>query len=228
MREILSTVEAKDNGKRILDYLKSPMALSVTLIKRVKFGGVFINGENVHMRATVHTGDSVLVKLPEEKSEGIRSIDIPLDVLYEDEWILAVNKPTGMPTHPSRGNSLPTLAEAVMAYFKGDFVFRAINRLDRDTSGIVIIAKDAVSAGRLSAEMKRGGYVKKYLAFRSRGSNTSGCTGDRISDIQYSWHAGHVCLLPPNVIPFKFFQRLRSVIKFVCKIAHFVPLFLWI
>jgi 23S rRNA pseudouridine1911/1915/1917 synthase len=144
------------------------MGLSVTLIKKVKFGGVFINGVNVHMRALVHTGDTVDVKLPEAKSENIRAIDIPLDIIYEDDYLIAVNKPSGMPTHPSKGNSLPTLAEGIMAHFAGEsFVFRAINRLDRDTSGIVIIAKDAISADKLSKEMKRGGYVKKYSAIVS-------------------------------------------------------------
>ena len=168
MKDITREVSYEFNGIKISDYLKRGMGLSVTLIKRVKFGGVFINGINVHMRALVHTGDSVLVKLPEAKSENIRAIDIPLDIIYEDDYLIAVNKPSGMPTHPSKGNNLPTLAEGIMAHFSGEnFVFRAINRLDRDTSGIVIIAKDAISADKLSKEMKRGGYVKKYSAIVS-------------------------------------------------------------
>ncbi len=165
MKEIKRTVEDKFDGIKIVDYLKMALALSVSLVKKVKFGGVFINGENVHMRAIVHKGDTVLVKLPDEQSENIRPKEIPLDIVYEDEYIIAVNKPSGMPTHPSRGNSLTTLAEGIMAYFyPNNFVFRAVNRLDRDTSGIVIIAKDAVTADKLSREMKRGGFVKKYSA----------------------------------------------------------------
>ncbi|MBQ9071224.1 MAG: RluA family pseudouridine synthase [Clostridia bacterium] len=165
MRKIESTVEEKFDGIKILDFLKRGLSLSVSLIKKVKFGGVFINGENVHMRAIVHTGDSVTVLLPEAQSENIRAIDIPLDIVYEDDYLIAINKPRNMPTHPSRGNSLPTLAEGVMAYFAPEkFVFRAINRLDRDTSGIVIIAKDPLSADKLSREMKSGGYIKKYSA----------------------------------------------------------------
>ena len=78
--------------------------------------------------------------------------------------MLAVDNPTNMPTHPSKGNSLPTLANAVMAKYGGDFVFRAVNRLDRDTSGIVLIAKDELSAYRLSESMKSGKFVKKYEA----------------------------------------------------------------
>lgn len=165
MKNITKTVTEEFDGVRIYDYLRRALLLSVTLIKKVKFGGVFINGENVHMRAHVRTGDTVGVNLPEAASENIRPLSFPLDVIYEDEYLLAVNKPSGMPTHPSRGNSLPTLAEGVMAYFAPEpFVFRAVNRLDRDTGGIVIIAKDAHSADKLSAQMKAGGFIKKYAA----------------------------------------------------------------
>ena len=135
---------------------------SVTLIKRVKYGGIALNGECVTVRATVKTGDVVTVTLPDEASDGIEPMDIPLRVLYEDEYILAVDKPGGMPTHPSKGNSLPTLANAVMGMYGGNFVFRSINRLDRDTSGIVLIAKDQKSAGRLSVDMRKGLFRKFY------------------------------------------------------------------
>ena len=165
MTEMISRVGEDFDGAKITDYLKLSVGISVTLLKKVKYGGVFINGENVHMRATVKAGDYVLVRLPEAESDGILPIEMPLDIVYEDEYLIAVNKPQNMPTHPSKGNSLPTLAEGLMAYFSGHkFVFRAINRLDRDTGGIVIVAKDAYSADILSKEMKRGGYVKKYYA----------------------------------------------------------------
>ncbi len=149
---------------RISEYLKSRLGLSQTLVSKVKFGGVFLNGENVHMRATVQNGDWVEVYFPKESSEGIPPIDLPLDILYEDEHMLAVCKPKNMPTHPSKGNSLPTLANAVMHYFGKDFVFRAITRLDRDTSGIVLIAKTQYAASRLSADMKSGRFTKIYTA----------------------------------------------------------------
>ena len=165
MHRLTEKVAERYDGYKIPDFLRSCMGISVTLIKKVKYGGVFINGVCVTMRAKVAAGDTVDVDLPAEKSEGIRPIQMPLDIVYEDDHIIAVNKPRGMPTHPSKGNSLPTLAEGLMAYFEGqDFVFRSINRLDRDTSGIVIVAKDAYSAAKLAEEMKRGGYVKKYYA----------------------------------------------------------------
>lgn len=158
------TVKDLPSPMRISEYLKGRLDLSVTLIKRVKYGGVFLNGENVHMRAEVKNGDKIDVFFPEEKSEGIPPIDLPLEVLYEDEHMIAVCKPRNMPTHPSKGNSLPTLANAVMHYFGEGFVFRAITRLDRDTSGIVLIAKTQYAAARLSEDMKAGKFEKLYTA----------------------------------------------------------------
>lgn len=154
-------------GDRVPTDMKSFLyshGLSVTLVKKAKFGGIILNGTTVTVRATVREGDRVEIYLNEERSEGIPPMDIPLRVLYEDDDILAVDKPTNMPTHPSKGNNLPTLANAVMGYYGGEFVFRSVNRLDRDTSGVVIIAKNQISASNLSSSMKKGLWRKKYHA----------------------------------------------------------------
>ena len=161
--ESIKIISTNENDTNIKDFL-SQHGLTATLIKRVKYGGVFINGNVVTMRAVVRRGDEVLINLPNDVSEGIPAIDMPLDIIYEDEYMIAVNKPGNMPTHPSKGNSLPTLANGIMAYFKGEHTFRSINRLDRDTSGIVLMAKDAFSAAALSASMKKGEFKKKYIA----------------------------------------------------------------
>ena len=138
--------------------------LSVTLVKKAKYGGILLNGVAVTVRATVNVGDKIEIFLEEQISDGIPPMDIPLKVLYEDEDILAVDKPTNMPTHPSKGNNLPTLANAVMGYYNGNFVFRSVNRLDRDTSGVVVIAKNKIAAFALSSSMKKGLWHKKYHA----------------------------------------------------------------
>ena len=150
----------------VKDYLRH-RGLSVTLVKKAKFGGIHLNGSPVTVRAQINLGDLIEVFSEEVASEGIPPMDIPLAVLYEDDDILAVDKPTDMPTHPSKGNNLPTLANAVMGYYGGNFVFRSVNRLDRDTSGIVIIAKNQYSAGALAASMKKGLWSKKYHALIS-------------------------------------------------------------
>ena len=169
MSEILETVGEDFAGRLIKDFLRQKLSLSVTLIKKVKFGGVFVNGEVVTMRKILAEGDKVMVVLPiGEESEHVEPVDMPLTVLYEDEYILAVDKPINMPTHPSRYNSLVTLANLVRSYIGKSFVFRAITRLDRDTSGIVLIAKDQRTAARLSEEMKRGKIEKTYEALLSK------------------------------------------------------------
>lgn len=168
MEELSFTAEGIETseGMRISEFLRYRCGFSRALITKVKVGGVFLNGENVHMRAMVKNGDTVSVTLPKETSE-IPPIDIPLKVIYEDEDMIAVDKPPNMPTHPSRGNSLPTLANALSSYLGEGFVFRSINRLDRDTSGIVLVAKNSYSAVKLYDKMRERGFVKKYVALVS-------------------------------------------------------------
>ena len=161
---LLFKVAGVIGGMKIRDYLTKRIGFSTSLIAVVKYDNVRLNGDIVHMRATVKDGDVITVTLPEEESENIPPMDIPLDIIYEDEHILAVSKPINMPTHPSRGNHLPTLANAVRAYLGKPFVFRAISRLDRDTSGIVLVAKNQLSAAILSREMKKGSIKKIYEA----------------------------------------------------------------
>ena len=167
MKELRHKVKDAPSSIKISDYLKSRLEFSGALITKVKFGGVYLNGEPVTMRATVKNGDEIKVIFPTERNEFISPYEMPLDVIYEDEYIIAINKPKNMPTHPSRGNSLPTLANAMAAYFKRNFIFRAVIRLDRDTSGIVLMAKDQRSASILSSSMKKGEFVKKYTAILS-------------------------------------------------------------
>ena len=162
MRSLNIAVKNLNAPMCVRDYLRR-VGLSVTLIKRVKYGGILLEGKPVTVREMLENGMNLEIILPDSVSENIPPMDIPLTVLYEDEYILAVDKPKGMPTHPSKGNNLPTLANAVMGKFGGNFVFRAINRLDRDTSGIVIIAKDPFTAQKLSDSMKCGNFKKKYV-----------------------------------------------------------------
>lgn len=138
--------------------------LSKRQITAIKGKGIFLNGESVTVRAKINLNDKIDIEISDTKSDGIEAMEMPLKILYEDEDILALDKPVNMPTHPSRGNTLPTLANGVMAYFGGDFVFRAITRLDRDTSGIVLIAKNPVSAAELSRLVKARKIKKTYHA----------------------------------------------------------------
>ena len=149
---------------KIRDYLKNRLGLSTSLIAQVKYDNVILNGVAVHMRAMVKNGDVIEITLPSEDSENIEPMDIPIDIVYEDDYLIAVYKPKNMPVHPSRGNHLPTVANAIRHYIGHPFVFRAVNRLDRDTSGIVLIAKDRLSGAKLYQAMKERRFEKTYLA----------------------------------------------------------------
>ncbi len=157
-----------DGGLTVREFL-SRRGFSSSLIRRVKYGGIARGGILLRTVDPLSVGDTLTVTLPTGQSENIPPISLPLERLYEDEEVLVVKKPPHMPTHPSRGNHLPTLANAVAAYVAPrPFVFRAITRLDRDTEGLVLIAKDALSALRLSEAMAGGEIRKRYLAVTSR------------------------------------------------------------
>ena len=145
------------------DYLRF-IGLSRRQATAIKGRGIFLNGALVTVRAKIKRGDKIEIRISEGKASDIPGYDMPIKILYEDDDILAVDKPTNMPTHPSKGNSLPTLANLVMAHYNQSFVFRAITRLDRDTSGIVLIAKNPLSANMLSALVKQSKIRKTYIA----------------------------------------------------------------
>ena len=137
---------------------------------------IILNGERGFGRSVLKPQDHLVITVPEtESGENIIRTKMDLNIIYEDEDILVINKPADMPVHPSAGNYENTLANGIAWYFaeKGeDFVYRCINRLDRDTSGLTIVAKHAVSAAilgqmvRAKAEqgLKAPGIHRTYLA----------------------------------------------------------------
>lgn len=166
MREFNLTVTDIFDGRDIKFILKAHFGFSDAMITRLKKGeGILLNGEKKYVIERVKAGDVLKVTLFEERSENIVPNDIPINILYEDEDILAVFKPSDMPTHPSIKHFEGTLANAVMHYYRDiPFTFRAVTRLDRDTSGVVIIAKNAVSQDKLSRQLATGEFQKEYVA----------------------------------------------------------------
>ena len=166
MKEFIFIVDQQFNNVKALDFL-SEKGVSDEIIKKVKFGGVFINGvvlKNANEKLSL--GDEVKMVLPlDTPNLFVQPIKAPLDVIYEDEYLLAVNKPKGMLTHSSRHNQTVALEQVVCGYFlPRPFTFRAVNRLDKDTSGIVLIAKDEYTASLLSKQIKEGKMQKTYSA----------------------------------------------------------------
>lgn len=146
------------------------MDILSSLIRAIKEDteGIRLNGEPVLARTLLTPGDQLAIRITETKfSENIVPSDLPLSIVYEDPDLLVINKPAGMPIHPSQGNYDNTLANACAWYFKekGEpFVYRCINRLDRDTTGLLIIARHLYSASLLSAMMARREIHREYLA----------------------------------------------------------------
>ncbi|MCD8013818.1 MAG: RluA family pseudouridine synthase [Lachnospiraceae bacterium] len=139
----------------------------LTQLKRTDHG-ILRNGEWAYANQPVRTGDLVTIRLEEtEPSEQILPVPLPLQIVYEDEDILIADKPCNMPVHPSAGNYENTLANAVMYYYSSrniPFAFRCITRLDRDTTGLVLIAKNSLSGAILSNMAAKRQIHREYLA----------------------------------------------------------------
>ena len=165
-------ISEQHGGTLVRDYLQRHLGLSHRLITRLKQtpDGILLNGRPVTVRATLQPSDTLTLATEDTRhtlSGVVPSGSMP-PVLYEDDHILVCNKPGHMPTHPSHGHFDDTLANACAAYMLERTgrvgVFRPVNRLDRQTSGIVLIAKHQLAAGRLSEDMRNGRIQKSYLA----------------------------------------------------------------
>lgn len=154
------------HGKTVRYILKNHLMLSTALIRRLKReNGVFLNGEVAKNHMTAKGGDTLTARITDGASENIEPTEMPLAILYEDADVIVINKPRSMPTHPSQNHHGDTLANGIMYYFRHEtFTFRVITRLDRDTSGIVLVAKNPLSAQRLADAMQRGEIEKTYVA----------------------------------------------------------------
>lgn len=170
-RTIDYKITKEHRGFRISTFLKEKgYPERVLTILRKEEGNIRINGKNVHMNYTFNGDEDEILSViisEAESSEKIVPVYYPLDIVFEDKDILVINKPAGMPIHPSLNNYENTLANAVAYYFAGKnepFVFRCINRLDRDTTGLTILAKHYLSAGILSQAMQNRLIHREYTA----------------------------------------------------------------
>lgn len=168
-------------GKTVLDYIKS-LSLSSKMVKYLKYreNGITVDGTQVTVRHILRDGEILRLAFEDtQSSETATPSNIPIDIVYEDDSIVVVNKPPFMPTHPSHGHHHDTLANALAYYYslRGvPFVFRPINRLDRNTSGLVIVAKNKISAAKMTEYMKEHSIKKSYIALLKGALNPSGET----------------------------------------------------
>ncbi len=162
-------ISSADADQTILQFLKNKgySSSNVVALKKIE-KSILINGVWEHVNYLLQTGDTLTIHYMEDTaSENIVATPLSLSIVYEDEDILVVDKPADMPVHPSLNNYTNTLANALMHYYsqKGEkFTFRCINRLDRDTTGLVLLAKHGISAGILSLQMQKREIHRTYLA----------------------------------------------------------------
>jgi 23S rRNA pseudouridine1911/1915/1917 synthase len=168
-RQFTYKISDTDIGKTIGIFLKEQGFSStiITHLKRTEHG-ILLNGTWAYTRDKLNKNDELSIQLIEtESSSNIVPSSLPLDIVYEDEDLLIVNKPADMPIHPSQGNYDNTLANAVAHYFQSQdipYTYRCINRLDRDTTGLLILAKHMYSASLLSEMVANREIHREYLA----------------------------------------------------------------
>ena len=156
-------------------FLKNEMGMSTGLINRLKWQNkIFVNGVSRHNDYTVQPGDVITAALDEETPQ-YPAQDGPLTVLYEDAHILAVDKPAGMLIHPSRATMVDTLANRVLGYYQKTgqcCAFHPVTRLDRDTFGVVLLAKNAHVHALFNQLHNHGALKKTYHALVLGGPET--------------------------------------------------------
>lgn len=161
------TVKKEDEGLTINQILRENFKFSARFKTKMKFQSlVDLNDTPTAGYIKPVAGDIISVRLPEESSD-FPPEDIPLDILYEDEDLIIINKQAGIIVHPTKGHPTGTLANALMKYIidsKQHFKIRFVNRIDMDTTGIIIVAKNANTQNNISEQMRKSEIVKKYLA----------------------------------------------------------------
>ena len=169
MEKIVADLE----NMRLDAYISSKKTnLSRTNIQRlIEEGNVLVNGQKKKISYKVQIGDNIEINIPEAKETSIKAENIPVEVVYEDDQLLVVNKPKGMVVHPANGNPDGTLVNAIMAMCKGSLSGIGgeirpgiVHRLDKDTSGLLIVAKNDLAHINMSNQIKDRQVKKIYIA----------------------------------------------------------------
>ncbi|MEE0858076.1 MAG: RluA family pseudouridine synthase [Acutalibacteraceae bacterium] len=200
------TVPEQFNNTQAKWFLRNYCNISARLLTSLKMVplGISRNGELLRVVDTIYKGDIIKIKLPQDDNK-IEPVNLPLDICYEDEHVLLLNKPPYMPVHPTHDHIYDTLANGVAYYLKNknlNISFRAINRLDRDTTGLVLVAKHSYSAANLVKNVK-----KTYIAV---------CEGEIAESGTIN---ANIALLPGHTI-----QRIAGVVDGVYAVTHYKPL----
>ena len=171
MKEYIVSQEEK--GKRLDAYIPSvDLDITRTSAQRlIEDGNILVNGKNAKVSYKIQENDKISVEIPEPKQIELKAQDIPIEIVYEDSDIIVVNKPKGMVVHPANGNPDGTLVNAIMAICKdslsgigGEIRPGIVHRIDKDTSGLLIVAKNDNAHVKMSEQIKNHEVKKTYIA----------------------------------------------------------------
>ena len=164
----LYTVTVEDEGKRLREILRGRMQISYSAMKSAKWNGeIRVNGARSTVDVRVRPGDRIEVLIPERQPVFIpEAFEIPLEIPYEDEWMMIVDKPAPLASQSSRSRPGNSLENAVYSYLgrPEGFIYRPVNRLDKGTSGLMVIAKDGHSQDLLQRELHTADFRREYVA----------------------------------------------------------------
>ena len=211
-----------DSGKMVRDFLKEKEISSDSLTDiKFKGGSILVNECNVTVRHTLSEDDLLEVSFPpEEPSQGVQGEEIPLDIVYEDDYVLVINKPAVMNTIPSREHPTGSLANGLIGYYEKiglQATTHIVTRLDRDTSGLVLVAKHRHIHHLLSKQQKAGMVRREYEAFAEGEFSSSAGTikepigrkSDSIIEREVRSDGQHACTHFAVVERFEQFTHLR-------------------
>jgi 23S rRNA pseudouridine1911/1915/1917 synthase len=168
-RTLIYDIQESDAGLKISHYLrrKGYSLQNLTDLKKMN-ESVLLDGKWAYLNQRLAGGEQLVIHIQEmESSEKVPPVELPLDIVYEDEDIIVINKPAGMPIHPSQNNYTNSMANALAWYYKQQgkpFIFRCTNRLDRDTSGLTVVSKHMLSGNIMSTMTARREFHREYLA----------------------------------------------------------------
>lgn len=168
MSTLEKSVEKSFEGRKIREYLKEEMGLSSRFIRGAAMDKrIIVNNAPVRMNYILKENDNISINLNKKEIQNIEPEKIDIDIVYEDSEIIVVNKRPNMVVHPTKRYQSGTLANALLYYFKEtnqDCIVRLVSRLDMDTSGLIIIAKNQYAHMELSNNMQQNEIDKRYLA----------------------------------------------------------------
>lgn len=172
VREFELLVPPELEGCTVEQALRRGLGLSTTRIKRAKFApeGITLDGVRALSTSPVRPGQHLRVRLPDRNTADWAATPGPVDILYGDPWLLVVNKPAGLAVHPGPGHYADTLGNYLAWHFRRrgeDFAFHPVNRLDRGTSGLMLVAKRPEAHEALQGLLHTEDFVREYLALTS-------------------------------------------------------------